>query len=78
MSNCSSFLQTFIQDVPTHSAKFLTEEERREVQARLKQDRTALADEYHIKYFFAALKDWKIYIHMLITIGTSLSFCLNF
>ena len=52
------------------SAKFLTEEERREVRARLKQDRTNLADEYHIKYLFAALKDWKIYVHMLITIGT--------
>lgn len=58
--------------VLTHvlSAKFLTEEERREVKARLKQDRTALADEYHTKYLFAALKDWKIYVHMLITIGT--------
>jgi hypothetical protein len=47
----------------------LTEEERREVKARLKQDRTALADEYHTKYILAALKDWKIYAHMLITIG---------
>jgi predicted MFS family arabinose efflux permease len=28
-----------------------------------------LADEYHIKYFFHAIKDWKIYVHMLITIG---------
>jgi hypothetical protein len=51
------------------SAKFLTEEERREVRARLRQDRTALADEYDIKYLFDALKDWKIYVHMLITIG---------
>jgi MFS family permease len=32
-------------------------------------DRTSLADEYHIKYFYAAIRDWKIYIHMLITIG---------
>jgi hypothetical protein len=54
-----------------NSAKFLTEDERREVKARLRQDRTALADEYHIKYLFAALKDWKIYVHMLITIGKS-------
>jgi sugar phosphate permease len=57
-----------IHDSP-ETAKFLTEDERREVKARLRQDRTALADEYHIKYLFAALKDWKIYIHMLITIG---------
>ena len=54
-----------------HRAKFLTEEERREVRARLKKDRTSLADEYHIKYFFAAIKDWKIYVHMFITIGES-------
>lgn len=53
------------------SAKFLTEEERTEVQARLKLDRTSLADEYDSKYLFAALKDWKIYLHMLITIGNS-------
>jgi hypothetical protein len=41
----------------------------REVRARLREDRTALADEYHIKNLFAALKDWKIYVHMLTTIG---------
>lgn len=51
------------------SAKFLTEDERHEVKARLKQDRTSLADEFDNKYVFAALKDWKIYVHMLITIG---------
>jgi len=47
----------------------LTEEERTEVKARLKLDRTSLADEYHSKFFYDALKDWKIYVHMLITIG---------
>ena len=51
----------------------MTEEERREVRARLKEDRTALADEYDIKYVFAALQDWKIYVHMLITIGMYLT-----
>lgn len=56
---------------PNYRATFLTEEERHEVKARLKEDRTSLADEYHIKYFFAAIKDWKIYVHMLITIGKS-------
>lgn len=28
-----------------------------------------MADEYDIKYFFHAIKDWKIYVHMVITIG---------
>lgn len=51
------------------SAKFLNPEEKVEVQRRLKADRTSLADEYDIKYFFHAIKDWKIYVHMLITIG---------
>ncbi|KAH8155576.1 uncharacterized protein LAJ45_00586 [Morchella importuna] len=57
-----------INDYP-ETAKFLTPEEKIEVTRRLKADRTSLADEYDIKYFFHAVKDWKIYIHMLITIG---------
>lgn len=64
----AAFAKFFINDSP-ETAKFLTEEERTEVQARLKLDRTSLADEYDSKYLFAALKDWKIYVHMLITIG---------
>ncbi|KAF8461685.1 major facilitator superfamily domain-containing protein [Kalaharituber pfeilii] len=57
-----------INDYP-ETAKFLTDEEKKEVQRRLKADRTSLADEFNVKYFFHAIKDWKIYIHMLITIG---------
>jgi hypothetical protein len=52
-----------------YSAKFLTEEERDEVERRLKHDRSSLADEFDLKYAKDALKDWKIYVHMLITIG---------
>ncbi|TFK43569.1 major facilitator superfamily domain-containing protein [Crucibulum laeve] len=62
------FAKRVIHDSP-ETATFLTSEERTEVKERLKQDRTSLADEYDIKYLFAAMKDWKIYIHMLITIG---------
>jgi MFS family permease len=57
-----------MKDYPA-TTKFLTEPERAEVLARLKRDRSSLADEFHVKYFWAALKDWKIYLHMLITIG---------
>jgi len=57
-----------INDYP-ETATFLTSEERQEVHNRLKADRTSLADEYDIKYFFHAIKDWKIYVHMFITIG---------
>jgi MFS family permease len=57
-----------MQDYPA-TAKFLTQEERTEIQARLKRDRSSLADEFDIKYFWAAIKDWKIWVHMFITIG---------
>ncbi|RXW21582.1 hypothetical protein EST38_g4281 [Candolleomyces aberdarensis] len=62
------FAKFIIHDKP-ETARFLTEEEKAEVKARLKEDRTSLADDYDIKYVKAALKDWKIYVHMLITIG---------
>ena len=57
-----------MQDYPD-TAKFLTPSERTEIQRRLKEDRNALADEYNSKYFWHALKDWKIWVHMFITIG---------
>jgi len=57
-----------INDYPA-TAKFLTQEEKDEVHRRLKLDRSHLADEYNTKYFFHAIKDWKIYVHMFITIG---------
>ncbi|KAK3686212.1 putative nicotinamide mononucleotide transmembrane transporter protein [Podospora appendiculata] len=55
-----------MQDYPA-TAKFLKEDERAEVQARLKRDRSSLADEFDMKYFWAALTDWKIWVHMFIT-----------
>lgn len=57
-----------INDYPA-TAKFLSAEEKIEVERRLKEDRTHLADEYDMKYFWDAMKDWKIYVHMFITIG---------
>jgi hypothetical protein len=60
----------FDMEVLTHySAKFLTEEERTEVERRLKHDRNSLADEFNLKFAKDALTDWKIYVHMFITIG---------
>lgn len=57
-----------MHDYPS-TAKFLTAEEKIEVVHRLTQDRSSLADEYDRKYMFHALKDWKIWVHMFITIG---------
>lgn len=57
-----------MQDYPA-TAKFLTPEERTEVQARLRRDRSSLADEFDVRYMWDALRDWKIWVHMFITIG---------
>ncbi|OMP84194.1 putative transporter [Diplodia seriata] len=57
-----------MHDYP-ETAKFLDESEKREVTRRLKLDRSSLADEFHVKYFWHALQDWKIWVHMFITIG---------
>jgi MFS family permease len=57
-----------MQDYPS-TAKFLTEYERKEVVRRLHSDRNALSDEWDMKFFWAAVKDWKIWVHMFITIG---------
>lgn len=57
-----------MQDYPA-TAKFLTAEERQEVSRRLEEDRTFLADEFDLKYVMHAIKDWKIWVHMFITIG---------
>lgn len=51
------------------TAQFLTDDDRREVQRRLEADRSFLDDEFNLKYFRAALGDWKIWIHMMITFG---------
>lgn len=51
------------------TAKFLTEDERETVIARLKDDASALSDEFKWQFVFDAFKDWKIWVHMFITIG---------
>ncbi|KIW43317.1 uncharacterized protein PV06_04429 [Exophiala oligosperma] len=57
-----------MNDYPA-TAKFLTSAEREEVTRRLEHDRSSLADEFDMKYFWHAVKDWKIWVHMFITIG---------
>ncbi|OIW31415.1 MFS general substrate transporter [Coniochaeta ligniaria NRRL 30616] len=57
-----------MKDYPA-TTKFLSEPERAEVLSRLKRDRSSLADEFAMKYFWAAIGDWKIFFHMFITIG---------
>lgn len=57
-----------MHDYP-ETAKFLNDDEKREVTRRLKLDRSSLADEFDMKFFWHALQDWKIWVHMFITIG---------
>ncbi|KAH7024886.1 high-affinity nicotinic acid transporter [Microdochium trichocladiopsis] len=54
-----------INDYPS-TAKFLHDDERREVERRLFADTGHLSNEFNMKYVWQAIKDWKIYIHMLI------------
>lgn len=51
------------------SAKFLNKEEKQEICSRLEEDRSALSDVFDLKFMWDAFKDWKIYVHMFITIG---------
>lgn len=51
------------------TAKFLNETEKREIVLRLEEDRSVLSDEFNLKYMYDAFKDWKIWVHMFITIG---------
>jgi len=64
----AGFAKWLITDSP-EVATFLTQEERVEVTSRLKLDRGSLADEYDNKYIWAAFKDWKIWVHMVMTFG---------
>lgn len=36
---------------------------------RLEHDRASLADHFAMQFFWDAVKDWKIWVHMFITIG---------
>ncbi|GJC83255.1 putative transporter C1002.16c [Colletotrichum liriopes] len=54
-----------IYDYPA-TAQFLSDKERSEVQRRLQEDSGHLSNEFNVKYVWQAIKDWKIYIHMLI------------
>jgi hypothetical protein len=57
-----------MHDYP-NSAKFLTVDERKEVWRRLEADQSFLDDTFKWKYFWDAIRDWKIYVQMLITFG---------
>merc|ERR1712000_62616 len=57
------------------TAKFLDDTERKEVIRRLEEDRSVLSDEFKWQFFRDALKDWKIWVHMVITIGIYTPLC---
>jgi sugar phosphate permease len=51
------------------TAKFLSAEEKQEIVLRLEHDRSGLSDAFDLKYMKHAFADWKIWVHMFITIG---------
>lgn len=56
----------FPRVLTSYSAKFLTSSEKTEVSRRLTIDHGHLSNDFNLKYVWQAIKDWKIYIHMLI------------
>ena len=57
------------QNSRVDSAKFLTPTEKVEVQRRLAADNHELSDSFHLRYVGQALKDWKIWVNMVLTCG---------
>lgn len=57
-----------LYDYP-ETAKFLSKAEKDEVHRRLEADRSSLAEEFDKKYIFHALKDWKIWVNCITTVG---------
>jgi cyanate permease len=51
------------------SATFITDAERTEINRRMTEDCGALSTDFDLRFVAQALKDWKIYINMLIGIG---------
>jgi predicted MFS family arabinose efflux permease len=49
-------------------AKFLSEDERKVVLRRLEFDQSSLSNDFAMKYAKDALTDWKIWVHVIITI----------
>jgi hypothetical protein len=47
------------------TASFLTAEEAKEVEARLKNDNDELADHYDVKFMYHAFVDWKIWMQSM-------------
>jgi MFS family permease len=66
---CFAIMAFFVMYDYPDTAKFLDDTERKEVVRRLEEDRSVLSDEFKWQFFRDALKDWKIWVHMVITIG---------
>ncbi|KAH7121811.1 major facilitator superfamily domain-containing protein [Dactylonectria estremocensis] len=56
-----------MQDYP-EKAKFLSDQERSVVLTRLEHDRSSLSNDFDLKYVVHALTDWKIWVHVVVTI----------
>ncbi|RYN27408.1 hypothetical protein AA0112_g7867 [Alternaria arborescens] len=56
----------YLHDYPD-TANFLTQREKTEVIRRLKDDSTALSDEFRTQFIKDAFTDWRILVHCLIT-----------
>ncbi|TQS31680.1 hypothetical protein Golomagni_08027 [Golovinomyces magnicellulatus] len=64
-----AFAAYFVMYDYPKTAKFLSQEEKDVVVSRLRIDSSALSDDFNLKFMWDAFKDWKIWVHMFITIG---------
>ena len=55
----------FLMHDYSDTAKFLNDDERKEVQRRLEADRSFLDDKFNLKYFWDAVRDWKIWVYKI-------------
>ncbi|KAG5995482.1 hypothetical protein E4U43_003019 [Claviceps pusilla] len=58
----------FMQDYP-ETAPFLKHDERSVVLHRLDEEQASMPKDFHVRYIKDALLDWKIWVHMVITLG---------
>ncbi|KAG5977394.1 hypothetical protein E4U55_006849 [Claviceps digitariae] len=68
MENSALLAFEFMQDYPER-APFLTPRERSVVLQRLDEEQASMPKDFHVRYIRDALLDWKIWVHMVITLG---------
>lgn len=79
MTVCFGLLSRFVLPDDPSKAKFLTTDEQLYMLYRLQQDlglhgmNSSYDDKFHMKYFWAAVKDLKVYLSVLVYWGNAMA-----